>query len=159
MLRQLEDKLEEVFVTRAPVQLPTVTRQWLAEYAWVFALVAAVFGLFLGLPVLFALVGIAGMLGAATGAGNAVVLAWLSLFAVMAYTALLIVAVPKLRAREKSGWNLILIGTLLWFCFDVLNDLLLFRIGSLFAIAWTVVITGASLYFIFQIREYFTEAK
>lgn len=157
-LESLETKLNEIMVTNAPVQLPENWRKWLATYAWVFALIGLIFGIFTCLALL-PLIGLASVFGAAAGAAGFVLFAWLALFVLIGYTVLLGVATPKLKRMEKGGWNLIFYSTLFFFAYDVLNTIRYISVGSIFTLIWHVITTGISLYFIFQVRKYFLGKK
>lgn len=157
-LESLETKLNEILVTNAPVQLPENWRKWLATYAWVFALIGAVFGAFTCLALL-PLLGFASVVGTAAGAAGFVLFAWLALFVLIGYTVLLGVATPKLKRMEKGGWNLIFYSTLFFFAYDILNTIRYISAGSILTLIWHVITTTISLYFIFQVRKYFLGKK
>lgn len=154
-LQSLETKLNEVLVTKAPVQLPENWRKWLATYAWVFALIGFVFGIVTVL-LLLPLLGFASVLGTTVGAAGYVLFAWLSLIVLAGYVAVLGVAIPKLKKMQKAGWNLIFYSTLFFFAYDVFNALTNFGAGSVMSLIWNALTTVVSLYFIFQIRSKFT---
>ncbi len=157
-LESLETKLNEVLVTKAPVQLPESWRKWLATYSWVFALIGFIFGVATVL-LLLPLLGIASVFGAAVGAGGYVLFAWLSLIVFAGYVVLLGVAIPKLKRMEKAGWNLIFYSTLFFFVYDILKVLTNFGAGSVFGLVWSAFVTVVSLYFTFQIRSKFVSKK
>ncbi len=157
-LDSLETKLNEVLVTNAPFQLPENFRKWLATYAWIFALIGLVFGIF-SLLILLPLLGFASVLGTAVGSAGLVFFAWLSFAVLLGYVILLGIATPKLKRMEKSGWNLIFYSTLFFFAYDVFNALRDFGAGAIFTLIWNVLVTTVSLYFIFQMRSYFMGKK
>jgi hypothetical protein len=157
-LESLETKLNEALVKNAPFQLPEGARKWIATYAWVFALIGLIFGIFTCLALL-PLLGFASVLGSAVGAGVYVFFAWISLLVLIGYTVLLGVATPKLKRMEKSGWNLIFYSSLFFFAYDVFNALTNFGAGAIIGLIWNVLMTTVSLYFIFQVRKYFLGKK
>lgn len=153
-MQGLENKLNAMLVTNAPVQLPEKARQWIAKYAWVFALVGLVLGLMAFFPLLAGL-GVISSFGVAYGSGRFLLLAWLSLLAMAAYLVVLGVATPKLKRREAGGWNLIYYATLAYFVYDVVYALSDFSAGSFMGLIWNLIWLFVSLYFIFQVRSQF----
>lgn len=157
LLEQLESKLDEVLVKKAPFQLPENTRKWIAEYAWVFALVGLVFGVLAFFPMLAA-VGIVSTFGVVVGAGYHAVTAWLSLAVLVAYLVVLGIAIPKLKAKQTSGWNLMYYSMLFFAVYDVIQWVrypVVGFIGFVFNLAGLVV----GLYLLFQVKSYFKTAK
>ncbi len=157
-LQSLETKLNEMLVTNAPVQLPENARKWIATYAWIFALLGAVFGAFAILVLLPAL-GFASVVGAAVGVGGYVLMAWLALLFLVGNTVLWAMATPKLKAMQKSGWNLVFYGSLLSLAYDVFNNFRVFSAGSVFSLIWSLLLSLVGLYFLFQVRSYFLGKK
>lgn len=155
-LEQLETKLDEMLVKKAPFQIPDNARKWIAEYAWVFALVGLIFG---GIAFLWLLaaVGLVSAFGVAVGAGFYVMMAWVSLFVLLGYLVVLAIAVPKLKSKQAMGWNLCYYSTLFFFVYDVINWLR-WPAGVL-TFAWNVLCTLAALYILFQVRSYFKGGK
>lgn len=153
-MKQLENKLNELLVTKAPVQLPEKGRKWIAEYAWVFALVGLIFGVLAFFPLLAGL-GVISTFGVAFGSGRLVVLAWLSLAVMAAYLVVLAMATPKLKRKEAKGWDLIYYATLAYFVYDVVYTLSYVTAGTIMGLIWEFVWLVVSLYFIFQVRSQF----
>jgi hypothetical protein len=158
MLDKLETKLNELLVTKAPVQLPANWRKWMGTYAWVFALIGLVLGILLIMG-LFAVLGLTTALVAAVGGTNYVFFAWVSLLILVGYVVLLGVATPKLKRMEKAGWNLIFYSNLFFLVYDVFNWLRYINFGSIFGLIWDVLWAIVGLYFVFQIRSQFTGKK
>jgi len=155
MLQTLETKLNELLVTKAPFQLPDNWRKWLGNYAWVFALIGLVLGVF-SVLILLPVLGFGTAVGALAGAGGYVFFAWISFFILLAYTVLLGVAMPKLKRKEKSGWDLIFYSNVFFLAYDVFNWLRFMSFGSFFGLVWNILWAVVGLYFIFQIRGQFT---
>lgn len=154
-MEDLEKKLEVIFVKKAPYQIPEKGRKWIAEYAWVFALAGLIFGGLAALSLL-AVVGLVSAVGVAIGAGGYVLLSWLSLIALVAYLVVLAMALPKLKAKQRAGWQLIYYSTLFFLVYDVLNWLAYIRLTpSIFSLIWYVVSVGIALYVLFQVRSEF----
>lgn len=134
-------QLDDIFVKKAPFQLPEEAKEWIVKYGpWI---TLVVIGLFLPF-ILFALTAGAIALpfaalvapGAATGLSLALIFLILSV-------GLDLAALPGLFARKKQGWNLVLYGTLM------------FAVFSLVSFQWLNLIFGTlvSLYFLMQIRS------
>lgn len=157
-MKQLENKLNELLVTKAPFQLPEKARKWIATYAWVFALVGLILGVLAFFPLLAGL-GIVSSFGVTYGSGRLLVLAWLSLAAMAAYLVVLAMATPKLKRKEAGGWNLIYYATLAYFVYDVVYALSDFSAGSFMGLVWNLLWLVVSLYFIFQVRSQFKGKK
>jgi hypothetical protein len=156
-LEQLESKLDEMLVKKAPFQIPENGRKWIAEYAWIFALVGLVLGVFAFFPLL-AVVGLVSTLGVAVGAGFAVLLAWVSLAVLAAYLVVLGISIPKLKRQERGGWELTYYSTLVFFAYDVINWLASPAV-NFFGFVLNTVGVVAGLYILFQVRSYFKGAK
>ncbi len=157
-MEKLENKLNEILVKNAPVQLPENVRKWLAEYVWIFALIGLVFGVFSVLGIL-AVLGLVSSVGVVIGATQYVFFAWISLFALIAYLVVLGMAVPKLKNKQAGGWDLIFYGELAWFVYSVLYALSYIGAGAIFNLLWNIIGLVVSLYFLFQVRSYFKGGK
>lgn len=155
MLQSLETKLNDVLVKNAPVQLPDNWRKWLGNYAWVFALIGLVLGVF-SVLILLPVLGFGTAVGALAGSGGYVFFAWISFLVLSAYTVLLGVAMPKLKRKEKSGWNLIFYSSIFFLAYDIFNWLRFPGLGSFFSLIWNVAWAVVGLYFVFQMRSQFT---
>lgn len=156
-LDQVESKLDEMLVKKAPFQLPEAARKWIADYAWILALIGVILGALTFFPLL-TVVGLLSGIGVAVGAGFAVIAAWISLAVLGAYTIVLAIAVPKLKKKQASGWNLVFYSTLFFFAYDVVNWLRA-PVAGLFSLVLNVIGTVIGLYFLFQVRSYFKGAK
>ncbi|MEO5627277.1 MAG: hypothetical protein ABIQ89_00070 [Candidatus Saccharimonadales bacterium] len=158
MLQSLETKLNEMLVTKAPYQLPEGFRKWLGTYAWVFALIGAVFGAISIFPLL-ALAGLGTVIGSATGQANLVLFVWVSILILIGYTVLLAVATPKLKRMEKAGWNLIFYSNLFFLTYDLFNWLRFVNFSSFFGLLWNLAWAVVGFYIIFQVRSQFMPKK
>ena len=157
-MKQLENKLNELLVTKAPFQLPESGRKWIAEYAWIFALIGLVLGVMAFFPLLAGL-GIVSTFGVAFASGRLWVLAWMSLIAMAAYLVVLGVAVPKLKNRQASGWDLIYYSTLAYFVYDVVYALSYISAASIMGLVWNLIWLVVALYFVFQVRSQFKKSS
>jgi hypothetical protein len=153
-MKQLEHKLNELLVTKAPFQLPDSARKWIVEYAWIFALVGLVLGLMAFFPLLAGL-GLVSSFGVVFGSGRLIALAWLSLLAMGAYLVVLGIATPKLKNKEAGGWDLIYLATLAYFVYDVVYALSYISAAAIMGLIWNLIWLVVALYFIFQVRSQF----
>lgn len=162
-LAPLEKKLNELLVKKAPVQIPPAGREAIAKYSPWISLLAGLFGLFAALALWRAahtvneLVEFANRISASVGAESTVaklgVAFWLSLGALVLFSVLALVAVPALKARKKTGWNLAFYSVLANLLYGVFA---LFYDGAGFGSFISAAIgTLLSLYVLFQVRSYF----
>lgn len=157
-MASLEEKFNELFVTKAPVQIPEKGRKWIATYAWVFALVGLVIGVLAFFPLLAAL-GIVTTFGATFASGRIWVMAWISLLAMAAYLIVLGIAIPKLKAKQAQGWSLIYFATLAYFAYDVAYAVSYISAGAIMNLLWNLIWLALSLYVIFQVRSQFKSPR
>lgn len=153
-MKQLENKLNELLVTKAPFQLPQNARKWIADYAWVFALVGLVLGIMAFFPLMAGL-GIVSTFGVVFASGRLLLLAWLSLLAMAAYLVVLGIAVPKLKDKKAQGWDLVYFATLAYFVYDVVYALSYISAASIMGLIWNLIWLVVALYFLFQVRSQF----
>lgn len=153
-LESIEQKLNQALVTDAPIQLPESWRKWLATYAWIFA----VSGFGLGLLSVIFLLPVLGIISVASvvGTGRLLFFSWLALLVLLGYVVVLGIAIPRLKRLEKDGWNLIFYSALFFLVYDVLSWLQSPGFGAIIGLIWNVAWAVVGLYFIFQIRSYFT---
>lgn len=157
-MKQLENKLNELLVTKAPFQLPESARRWIATYAWIFALAGLILGALAFFPLLAGL-GVVSTFGVAFGAGRYLLFAWLALLALGAYLVVLAMAVPKLKSKQARGWDLIYWSTLAFFVFDVVYAFSDFGAGAVMSLLWELIWVVVTLYFVFQVRSQFKGKK
>lgn len=154
-MKQLEQPLDNAF--KNVPQLPENARKGLAAALPWLTLLGAI----------FALMGIGGLYNAAmllNGVYNAfgypvstgfVATLWIGIAILAAQVVLYLVAFPALRAYKKSGWDLLFWVALVSVLYGVVMNLFngYFDLGQLI-----VSLLGAAigLYFLFQVRPYFT---
>lgn len=153
-LNSVENKLNELLVKKAPFQLPDNVSKWLAEYAWLFALIGCILGVLAFFPLL-AVLGLASALSVVAYTGGALLFAWLAFLVLIGQTVVLGVAYPKLKRMEKAGWNLIFYGALFFAVYDVLDWLRYDNLFNIPLLIWNVFWAIVGLYIVFQIRRYF----
>lgn len=162
IIKDLEKILGDLF--KGLPALPESTKKWLAEYAWVFAVLGVVFGAIAGLLLLTGAIfvstvvtpGYVDSLYAVTPVSTSriVLFAWIALAALAVNVYILYKAVPKLKVKSRSGWDLLFLSAVLWLAYDVFNWLQYTRdVGSF---VWGIITTAIGLYILFQIREKFT---
>lgn len=151
---KLEKQLEEMLVKNAPFQIPENGRKWLAEYAWIFALVGVVLGIFSVLGLL-TILGLTSALLTVVGVGRYALFAWISLLALIAYLVVLGMAVPKLKNMEAKGWQLMYYSTLAYCAYSIIYAFSYIGAGAIFTLFWNLVGLTISLYVLFQVKSKF----
>lgn len=162
-LASLEAKLDDMLVKNAPFQIPEAGRKWIATYAWIFTIVGVVLGAMAALT-LFGILGIAsvaiGGVVAATGGGIFLLFAWLALAVLVLQVALEAMAISPLKAMKKRGWDLIFYSVLISIVYNLFEVLRQFDSGfALFSLLWSMFISIAVLYVLFQVRGQFAGSK
>ncbi len=85
------------------------------------------------------------------------VIYWVSLVVLAVVGILLLMAYSGLKARAKSGWNLLFYGALLngvYGVFSAFNDY-----GGVGSLVVQLIVSAVVLYFLFQIRDQYSGAK
>lgn len=156
-MKQLEKPLDDAF--KGLPQLPENARKGLAGALPWLTLVGAVFSLFSVATLYNAaslLNGVYNAFGYPVATGVVTTL-WLGIGILLAQAVMFFVAFPALRAYKKSGWDLLFWVALVSVLYGVIMNLFngYFDLGQLI-----VSLLGAAigLYFLFQVRPYFTEA-
>jgi len=96
-------------------------------------------------------------LGTDIGARDLSVIYWLSLVVLVLDAILLLAAYRGLKARAKSGWNLLFYGALLngvYGIFSAFNDY-----GGVGSLVIQLIVSAIVLYFLFAIRDQYSGAK
>ena len=163
-LAGLEKTLDEVFVKKAPFQLPENSKKWIVEYS---PIIGAVIGV-LGLLSAWGLWGAAHVVNRLVDYSNAISSAYgvhetvqhltfsfyIAFIALLAMSLVHIAAYPGLKARSKAkGWNLLFYGAIISLVYDVFNAV---YYGSIFNIIGSLIGSAIGLYILFQIRSYYT---
>lgn len=79
--------------------------------------------------------------------------AWLAFISLLATSALLAMAVSKLKSKTKAGWDLLFMAELAFIGFSVLNWLQ--YTPAVASFVQNLIVSAASLYVLFQIRDKF----
>jgi hypothetical protein len=156
-MKQLEKPLDDAF--KSLPQLPENARKGLAAALPWLTLIGAVLSL-LSVANLYnaamLLNGVYSTFGYPL-AGGVVTTLWLGIAILVAQAVLFFVAFPALRQYKKSGWNLLFWVAIVSVLYGVIMNLFngYFDLGQLI-----VSLLGAAigLYFLFQVRPYFTTA-
>lgn len=143
LLGQLTDTLELYLVKKAPFSLPTGVKEFIVNVGPWITLVLMI----LTLPVILALLGLGAILAPFSFMGGLNAGFGYIVGIVVAIITLVLeaMALPGLFKRKMAGWNLVYYAILL----QAVEHILRFDIGGL------IIGTTLSLYFLFQVREYY----
>ncbi len=167
-LQPLESKLDELLGKKSPVQLPDNARKTIVEYLPWINLVLGVLTLWTAWALWHwahlanALVDYVNSLNQAYG-GTAVVthrltgVIWLGLVVLVVEGLLFVAAFPGTRDRKKSGWDLLFYASLVNIVYGVV--ILFSDYGGVGRLITTLLGSVIGLYFLFQIRSYYTGRK
>jgi hypothetical protein len=157
-MRQLEQPLDDAF-KKLP-QLPEESRRGLvAALPWL-ALVGAVFACFSAAHqynVATTVNDAFSVFGYVSTAVGYVIINWIGLLLLLAEAVLFLVAFPTLRVYKESGWRLLFWAMLISIFYGVIMNV--FN-GTIDLAQLIVSLLGAAigLYFLFQVRPYFSVA-
>lgn len=157
-MKQLEKPLDDAF--KSLPQLPENARKGLAAALPWLALLGAVFA-FIGAAHLYNIVTTVNYafsgFGYLPGVAGVLATTWIGVALLLAEGVLFLVAFPDLRTFRKKGWSLLLWAMLISAFYGVVMNL--FN-GSVDLSQLIVSLLGAAigLYFLFQVRPYFTTA-
>lgn len=155
-MKDIESKLDELLVKKAPYQLPEGFKKglvsalpWIAILGGVLTLLA-----FLGaLQVIWA-VSTLGTLAGLSGLviSNYGVLIWLSVLILVVECVLFFMAFGPLKARKKNGWNM-----LFWLSLITAGSAVVYLVFGLNIGQFLFSLVGAliSLYLLFQVRSFY----
>lgn len=142
--------LDGVLGDKGPLQFPSSTKDWLAEWVWLFALIGAiVWGvlLLITIPAVFGLGSTLSGQAAAAGNINFFFTLGLELLFLVVRVILLVIAIPWLKEKKYGGWFLIFLAEI------VLIASYLSSFNIIAAIASGII----GFYFLFQIRSRFNK--
>lgn len=83
---------------------------------------------------------------------------WFDLVLLIADGIILLFAASGLQAKRKEGWELLLLSTVVYFAYGVVAMLDTSH-GGIFKFLMVIFGTAVSLYFLFQLREYYTDKR
>jgi len=139
-------------------RLPENMKVWLATNLWWIVLVLVILGALGVLGVLMitffasaVLVGVAGVAGAAVS-GVVTIVVILSLIFSALSLIVSAMAIPHLKEMRRKGWTLLFVASLI----DVVSIVVsLISSLNILSFLWSVVLLGATLYFLFEVRDKF----
>ena len=152
-LAGLEDGLNTFF--KGLPHLPKEWRHWLADNVWWLVLIGVVLGAFGILGLVPVVLGISIFTGIVAGpaAGALVIITGIVNMAVLVVSVVLeSMAVTPLKAKQKRGWDLLFLVSLVAFAGSVLNAIITGNIGHILGL---LVGTLIGLYLLFEVRMYF----
>ena len=152
-LSGLENSLGVLF--KGLPHLPKDWRHWLADNAWWLALIGVVIGCLGILGLVPVVLGISIFTGIIAGpaAGALVIITGIVNMAVLVMSvALEAMAITPLKAKQKRGWDMLFLVSLVTFTGAVLNALITGNIGNILGL---ILGTLIGLYILFEVRMYF----
>ena len=162
LITKLETTLAEWY--KGMPHLPKRGRDWLRTNIWwivliwaivdAFAVVMTIISSFLTAVFGFAVIG--GVVGAFI-AGPFVIIQLLGIAATLVEAALLFMAVNPLQEHVKRGWRLVFITLLLSAALAVINQIGQVFVFNIVGLLWGLLWAAAFGYFLFEIRDDFTE--
>jgi hypothetical protein len=163
----LEKSLDNLFVKNAPV-LPASVKKMLVEWLPWINLVFGVLTLWSAYWIWHwahtanSLVDYANQLSAAYGGPKVAsdrlsVMVWFALIVMVVEALLFIAAFPATRDRKKSGWDLMFYAMLVNIAYAVV--VLFTDYGGVGSFIWSLVLSAAGLYLLFQIRASYAKGK
>jgi hypothetical protein len=161
----LESKLDGIFGKTAPVQIPENGRKAIVEYLPWINVVLGVLTLWTALTlwhwahVASDVIDYANSLtqvygGPALSKARLTSVVWLGLIVLIVEGLLLLAAFPGTRERKKSGWNLLFYAALINVAYGLV--MLFSDYGGVGRLVSTLIGSVIGLYFLFQIRGYYT---
>lgn len=79
---------------------------------------------------------------------------WVSIIVLLAEAVIYLLAFPGLRAKKKNGWDMLFYGALLNIAYGI--AVLFTSYGGFGQLIGTVIGTAVGLYFLYQVRSYYT---
>lgn len=152
-LSGLENSLATLF--KGLPHLPKDWRHWLADNAWWLALIGVAFGCLGILGLVPVVLGISIFTGIIAGpaAGALIIITGIVNMAVLVVSvALEAMAITPLKAKQKRGWDMLFLVSLVTFTGAVLNALIT---GNINHIIGLIIGTLIGLYVLFEVRMYF----
>lgn len=168
---QLEEQLNEVFVKKAPFQLPENAKKvivdilpWLNLIFGVLTLLSA-YWLYQAATVVDKWVGWANEVSRAYGSpavatSHLTAMVWVGIIVLAVEGILWIAAFPGVKDRKKSGWNILFIALLVNIVYGFVT--LFINVGAYAGVSGFIgylIGTVIGLYLLFQIRSEFLEKK
>jgi hypothetical protein len=138
--------LDGIFGDKGPVQLPVGAKDWIAKWAWVFALIGVIIRGF-GLLTLLGLGAVFSGLAASSGTFSFFSSLGFGILFLAAEGVLLLISIPGLKNMKLSGWNFAFYAEIV----AIVGNLLSFNIFG------AVIAAVIGFFFLFQIRSRFSK--
>jgi len=158
-LAPVEKSLDELLSKKAPVQIPVKGREAIVKYSPWIGLILGVLGLFAALGIWNVahrtnqLIDSLAIYGVHPYAHHLGLSFWLS-FVLLVLTSLVsIIAFPALKARKKTGWNLLFYSSLLSAVYGIAS--VFYDRGGVGSLVSSLIGSLIGLYILFQIRSYY----
>ena len=142
--------------------LPKGLTTWLVENAWWLVIIGVALGVFGVLATFTTLVAGSLLVGSLAGAaaGGALFLSGtISLVVMIATIIIETMAIQPLKVRQKRGWNLLFLASLVGITGGLVSSLFSGPWGILNGIIWTAVGAAISFYILFELRVHYVTAK
>lgn len=155
-LAPLEDAI--VKVHKDLPHLPKGLTTWLVENAWWLVIIGVVLGGIGVLTTLTALTAGSLLVGSLAGAaiGGMVFASGLVSLAVLVLTVVIeALAIQPLKAKQKRGWDLLFLASLIGVAGSLISALLNGPVGILIGIVWTAVFAAIAFYVLFELRVHY----
>jgi hypothetical protein len=162
-LAPLEKSLDDIFGSKASYQLPVGFKDFLVKVAPWLSLASGIFGLLSALSLwrlatsVNEFVDYANELSAAYGGTvqtrDTGVLLWVSLAMIVLFSVLAFLAFPGLRARKKTGWNIMFYSMLASVLYSIVS---MFYYGGFGSLLGSLIGTAIGLFLLFQVRSRYT---
>lgn len=166
--KNIEKKMDEYFVKKAPFQIPDNGRKTLVNWIPYLALIFGIISVLAAIALWNAghdansAIRTANEIGAAYGIETRTpelgLAYYISLFAILTEAALLLIAYPGLKVRSKSkGWNLLLYGVGASLAYGILVAFTIH--GSTVDFISSLIGAVISLYILAQIKGHYSDKK
>lgn len=159
-LAPLEDAIAKVH--KDLPHLPKGLTKWLVENAWWLVIIGVALGVFAVLGTIATMLAGSLLVGALVGAamGGALFLSSTISLLVMAATIVLeAMAIQPLKDKQKRGWNLLFLASLVGIAGGLVSSLFSGPWGIVNGIIWTAVGAAISFYILFELRVHYVGAK
>jgi hypothetical protein len=162
----LENKMDEMLVKKAPFQIPENGRKALVEYAPILAIIGgilsavAAWGLWRAGHAVNELVDLANSYARAVGVdtvNNLDVFFYAGVAALAVQAVLMFVAYSPLKERSKRGWDILLLSTLINFVYGL--SVAVSDYGTVGNLIGSVIGVVIGLYILAQIRGHYGKAS
>ena len=142
--------------------LPKGLTTWLVENAWWLVIIGVALGVFGVLGTITTLAAGSLLVGSLAGAGAGAALflsGTISLVVMIATIIIVEVAIQPLKGRQKRGWNLLFLASLVGIAGGLVSSLFSGPWGIVNGIIWTAVGAAFSFYILFELRVHYVGAK